>query len=62
MDDETTGPTDVRPLTPYEQLCRKLYDYQFGMIGFLELLDTFEEVLRIKPPRTDHQNVTDKKE
>jgi hypothetical protein len=62
MDDETIGPTDVRLLTPYEQLCRKLYDYQFGMIGFLELLDTFEEILRIKPPRTDHQNVTDKKE
>jgi hypothetical protein len=62
MDDKTTGSTDVWLLTTYEQLCRKLYDYQFGTINFLELLDTFEEVLRIKPPRTDHQNVTDKKE
>lgn len=62
MGDETTGLTDVRLPTTYEQLCRKLYDYQFGTINFLELLDAFEEVLRIKPPRTDHQNVIGKKE
>jgi hypothetical protein len=33
----------------YEQLYNKLSAYRFGAIGFLELLDAFEEILHIQP-------------
>jgi hypothetical protein len=31
----------------YEQICAYLYDYRFGRITFLELLDKWKEVLKI---------------
>ena len=37
----------------YESLCLWMYQYRFGTIGFLELLDRFEEALGIQPTRTD---------
>ncbi len=36
------------PDNPYERMCRALYAYRFGNIGFLELLDKFEEILGIE--------------
>ncbi len=54
MDDKTTEQPEVLPapeMTVYEQLYSKLYAYRFGTIGFLELLDAFEEILHIQPPQ-----------
>jgi hypothetical protein len=49
MDEQTTEKPETAPeLTVYEQLYHKLYAYKFGTIGFLELLDAFEEILHIK--------------
>ena len=47
MDEQTT---DQPEPTIYEQLYRQLHAYHFGAIGFLELLNRFEQILRIKPP------------
>ncbi len=44
----TEQPEKPLELPLYEQLCHKLYAYHFGTIGFLELLDAFEEILHIK--------------
>jgi hypothetical protein len=58
MDEQTTEQSE-KPLelSMYEQLYHKLYAYRFGSIGFLELLDAFEEILHIQPtqsnPRSD---------
>ncbi len=30
-----------------------LYAYRFGTIGFLELLDAFEEILRVHTPQSN---------
>ena len=48
------APTD-QPMEPsiYEQMHRYLYDYHFGRITFLELLDKWREVLRL--PTRDKQ-------
>jgi hypothetical protein len=40
----------------YEQLHLKLYAYRFGTIGFLELLDRFEEILHIPSNQTELVN------
>jgi hypothetical protein len=37
----------------YEQMHRYLYDYRFGKITFLKLLDKWKEVLQL--PGTDKQ-------
>ena len=47
MDDQATERPEP---TIYEQLYRQLHAYHFGAIGFMELLDVFEQILRIKPP------------
>ncbi|HEY6285018.1 MAG TPA: hypothetical protein VIX20_05105 [Ktedonobacteraceae bacterium] len=53
MDEQTTEQPEKLPeLSLYEQLYQKLCAYHFGTIGFLELLDAFEEILHIKR-RTD---------
>jgi len=56
MDDQTTA--QVEPIVTaepsiYEQMYRYLYDYHFGRITFLELLDKWREVLRL--PTRDNQ-------
>ncbi|HYU71786.1 MAG TPA: hypothetical protein VEL31_03810 [Ktedonobacteraceae bacterium] len=35
----------------YTRLCRSLYDYGFGTIGFLELVARFEEILSVESPQ-----------
>ena len=40
----------------YKQLYQLLFAYYFGTISFLELLDAFEEALRIKT-RPDQNDV-----
>jgi hypothetical protein len=57
MDEHLTEQSEavsVLEMTIYEQLWLKLYAYHFGTIGFLELLDTFEQILHITPPQTTH--------
>jgi hypothetical protein len=52
MDEHTTEHLEIIAAsepTIYEQLYRQLYAYHFGAIGFLELLDRFEEILAITP-------------
>jgi hypothetical protein len=45
LDSESTDqPTE---LSIYEQMHRYLYDYHFGRITFLELLDKWKEVLNL---------------
>ncbi len=56
MDEQTTAqlePTVTSEPSIYEQMHRYLYDYHFGHITFLELLDKWREVLRL--PIRDHQ-------
>ncbi len=49
MDEQTTEQPEKPPeLSLYEQLYQKLHAYQFGTIGFLELLDACEEILHIQ--------------
>lgn len=44
----------------FKRLCLSLYAYQFGTIGFLELLDQFEEALGIEPsPKGRDENRVD---
>ena len=49
MDEQTNVLPDDQPGPPtvsdadFEQLYQQLYAYRFGAIGFLELLDSFEE-------------------
>ncbi len=57
MDEHVTEQPEALPapeMTIYEQLCINLYAYRFGTIGFLELLDTFETILHITSPQTNH--------
>jgi hypothetical protein len=48
MDEQATGQLEI-PSTAepsiYEQMYKYLYDYHFGRITFLELLDKWREVL-----------------
>ncbi len=39
----------------YETMCLSLYAYRFGAIGFLDLLEKFEETLGIRSPQTSCQ-------
>ncbi len=39
-----------------------LYAYRFGIIGFLDLLTRFEEILGIEPPQSTIQHAHDRKE
>ncbi len=43
----------------YESLCLWMYRYRFGTMGFLELLDRFEEALGIQPPQTNFHKSQD---
>ena len=44
--------TDTRPEPSiYEQMWRYMYDYRFGRISFLELLDKWREVLHLPTNR-----------
>jgi hypothetical protein len=48
MDELMTKQLDVLPALEssiYEQMCQYLYDYHFGRITFLELLEKWKEVL-----------------
>lgn len=56
MDEQKTEQPEaqtVLEMTVYEQLYRCLYDYHFGRIKFLELLEKWEEILQLpsSPPR-----------
>ena len=56
MDERTTLQHDIQPKLAepsiYEQMWRYMYDYRFGRITFLELLDKWREVLGL---RTEHE-------
>jgi hypothetical protein len=57
MDEQTTEQPEalnMPEMTVYEQLWMHLHAYHFGAIGFLELLDTFERLLHITSPQTNH--------
>jgi hypothetical protein len=45
MDEQTTGQQPEPAI--YEQMYRYLYDYHFGRITFLELLDKWKEILHL---------------
>jgi hypothetical protein len=56
MDDQTIERVDsigAAEPTIYEQMYRYLYDYRFGRITFLELLEKWKEVLQL--PSGDKQ-------
>ncbi len=56
MDEQTTAQAELIVASEssiYEQMHRYLYDYHFGRITFLELLDKWREVLRL--PTRDNQ-------
>ena len=53
MDEQTTGQQPEPSI--YEQLYRYLYDYHFGRIKFLELLDKWKEVLHLPASAQQHQ-------
>jgi len=56
MDEQTTAQLEPLVTTDpsiYEQMHRYLYDYHFGRITFLELLEKWREVLRL--PNRDNQ-------
>jgi len=53
MDEQTTIQSEVMAASEppiYEQLYRQLHAYHFGAIGFLELLERFEQILHIHSP------------
>ena len=53
MDEQTTIQSEVMAASEppiYEQLYRQLHAYHFGAIGFLELLNRFEQILYIHSP------------
>lgn len=66
MNEPTTEQDERVPLTEtsiYERMYHYLYDYRFGRITFLELLEKWEEVLnlppggtRVQPPHPQHGN------
>jgi hypothetical protein len=64
MDEQVTERQEARnvpEMTIYEQLYRHLYDYHFGRITFLELLDTWKEILHLpssaqQSPYAQHEN------
>ena len=56
MDEQMTEQLEALPVSEpsiYEQMHRYLYDYRFGRITFLELLDKWKEVLQL--PTRDKQ-------
>lgn len=53
MDEQITEQPEP---TIYEQLYRQLHAYNFGAIGFLELLERFEQILHIHSP-PDNQDM-----
>ena len=63
MNETITEQLDLPDLTEptiYEQLYRYLYDYHFGRITFLALLDKWKEVLHLpvvqQPPHEQQEN------
>jgi len=54
--DSNVQPLPAPEMTVCEQLYSKLYAYRFGTIGFLELLDAFEEILHIQPPQPNRHS------
>lgn len=48
---DTSAPATVEP-SVYEQMWRSMYDYRFGRITFLELLERWREVLNLP---TNHE-------
>ena len=58
MDEQRTEQPEaqnVPEMSVYEQLYRCLYDYHFGRIKFLELLDKWEEILHLpSSPQRQH--------
>jgi hypothetical protein len=43
--------------TIYEQMCMNIYAYQYGSIGFLELLEQFEHLLCLRSDETEVPDV-----
>jgi len=56
MDDSTGYAMKTDEADDYEQLYALLHAYRFGTIGFLELLDAFEELLQIASNETKFSN------
>ena len=54
--DHTGQPEENKAAGDYEKMNALLYAYRFGTIGFLELLDAFEEILHIQPPQASHRS------
>jgi hypothetical protein len=42
MDEQTDVQPDVTPKPDYERLCIELYNYRFGAISFIELIERLE--------------------
>jgi hypothetical protein len=58
MNEQTPGQDEHIPIsetTVYERMCHYLYDYRFGRITFLELLEKWKEVLNLPPGGTHIQ-------
>ncbi len=56
MNEQATGQPEIpstAKLSMYEQMYKYLYDYHFGRITFLELLEKWKEVLQL--PSGDNQ-------
>jgi hypothetical protein len=54
--DHTGQPEENKAVCDYEKMYALLYAYRFGTIGFLELLDAFEQILRIQPPQANQRS------
>ena len=50
MDDRAIVEQNDKREDVYGEMCMRLYDLYFGRIGFLELLEKWEEILKIAPP------------
>jgi hypothetical protein len=58
MDKQVTSQLDVLPMPEpgiYEQMYHYLYDYHFGHITFLELLDKWRQILHL-PTHEQQEN------
>lgn len=57
MDNQTTAqaePVVAAEPSIYEQMYNYLYDYRFGRMTFLELLDKWREVLNLSHPQQEN--------
>ncbi len=48
--------------THYKSICISIYEYKFGMIGFLDLIERSERILGISSPQTSFRKTTQRLE